>query len=351
VKLSRELNELLQSRVVQLGRAVTSTLITAAVIGRDFEYEVLWQATVGLSNHDDIGDRSLLDALDDSLAAGLLDETGSGYRFHHPLIRRTLYDSLSQVRRARLHTQVAESIQAVSTRRNRKPDAYVEEMAFHYDRSDRRERALEYLIRAGRNAAHIYAYEVAVDYYERALVLLDATGSDDARRRFQLLERVASYHKILADTPKTISAVERALQLEGEKWKPAPRDLARLRRLAALALLTAGQVDEAAEHLQIALARIEDSGDSGAELANLLYNISQIHWHRNEYQESFDVAQRSLAIAERLNDQGAIARAFEMLALACHSLGEWQRGLAFEEQRSNLAGTGLEVTDAFDVHL
>jgi DNA-binding SARP family transcriptional activator len=351
VKISRELNELLQSRVARLGGAVVSTLTTAAVIGRDFEYEVLRQATRGLADSDDIGDRSLLDALDDSMAAGLLDETGNGYRFHHPLIRRNLYDSLSKVRRALLHSQVAESIQSVSARRNRKPDAYVEELAFHYDRSDRRDRALDYLIRAGRNAARTYAYEVAVDYYERALGLIDALGLVNARRRFRLLERVGSYHKILADTPKTLSAVGRALETEGADWKPTARDVARLRRMAALALLTAGHIDEAADHLQKALEALEDSGNEGAELANLLYNIAQIHWHRNEYQESFDVAQRSLSIAERADDQGAIARAFEMLALACHSLGEWQRGLGFEEQRATLAGSGLEVTDAFDIHL
>jgi hypothetical protein len=63
------------------------------------------------------------------------------------------------------------------------------------------------------------------------------------------------------------------------------------------------------------------------------------------------MAQHSLAIAERLNDPASIARAFEMLALACHSLGEWQQGLQFEDRRSALAGPSLDVTEAFDVHL
>jgi hypothetical protein len=40
-----------------------------------------------------------------------------------------------------------------------------------------------------------------------------------------------------------------------------------------------------------------------------------------------------------------------MLALACHSLGEWQTGIAYEQQRAALAGPALDVTDAFDVHL
>jgi hypothetical protein len=40
-----------------------------------------------------------------------------------------------------------------------------------------------------------------------------------------------------------------------------------------------------------------------------------------------------------------------MLALACHSLGEWQLGLDYEEKRSEIAGPELDVGDAFDVHL
>jgi hypothetical protein len=79
--------------------------------------------------------------------------------------------------------------------------------------------------------------------------------------------------------------------------------------------------------------------------------MAQLHWHRNEYPQAFEAAQRSLAIAERLGDPLAIARAFEMLALVCHSIGEWRQGLQFEEQRSALAGATLDVTEAFDVHL
>ncbi len=94
-----------------------------------------------------------------------------------------------------------------------------------------------------------------------------------------------------------------------------------------------------------------DEHKNAADYAYVLYNMAQLHWHRNEYQEAFEVAQASLAIAERLNDPAAIARAFEILALACHSLGEWRTGIGFEQQRAALAGSSLDVTEAFDVHL
>jgi hypothetical protein len=40
-----------------------------------------------------------------------------------------------------------------------------------------------------------------------------------------------------------------------------------------------------------------------------------------------------------------------MLALCCHSLGDWQEGHAHERQRQQLAAGSLDVDQAFDVHL
>ncbi|MCK6585455.1 MAG: tetratricopeptide repeat protein, partial [Anaerolineales bacterium] len=118
----------------------------------------------------------------------------------------------------------------------------------------------------------------------------------------------------------------------------------------AKALITAGNTDAAESHLRQALAEVDEQANA-SEVPYLFYTLAQLHWHKGEYEQAFEYAQKSLHVAERLNKPNAIARAFEMLALACHSLGEWQKGLLFEEQRAVLAGPALDVSDAFDVHL
>ena len=208
-----EFSDLLHERVTRLGSPVETALTTAAVIGREFGFDVL-RGVAGLP------DGSLLDALEAALNGRLLEETENGYHFRHVLIRRTLYDSLSRVRRARLHSLAAETLEAIYLRRGA-IEANVEELAFHYDLSDRRERALDYLIQAGRKAARVYAFEVSVNYYERALALLDALGLPDPDRRFKLLESLGKYYKVLADTPKAIAAFDRALNLSNENWQSA----------------------------------------------------------------------------------------------------------------------------------
>ncbi len=338
------LGELLRERVMRLGPSVDSTLKAAAVVGREFRFDVLRRVVM-------LSDGELLDALDVALVGHLLEETAGGYRFHHPLIRRVLYDALSRARRGRLHACTAEAIEAAYARGPEGLTPHVEALAFHYELSDHRDRALDYLMQAGQKAASIYAFEVAIGYFERALALMDELAVTDSARRWMLLESLGWWGIILADTPHAVGRFEQALTLPpGKDWQPAGRDRARLHRGAVMALITAGKAVEAEAHLRTALAEVNEHGEA-AEYAHVLYNVAQFHWHQGEFREAFDAAEKSLAVAERLNDPSAIARAFEMLALACHSLGEWQQGLSFEKQRSLLTGPALDVTEAFDVHL
>lgn len=338
------LGGLLRQRVMRLGPAVEAALTSAAVIGGEFTFDVL-RGVAALS------DGEVLDALDRTLAAHLVEETRAGYRFRHPLIRRTLYDSLSRVRRARLHARTAETIEALYARHPQGLAPHIETLAYHYDLSDRRDRALEYLIQAGEKAAAVYAFEIAIRYYERALALMDEIGLEEPALSWTLLESLGWWGNIFADTPRAVGRFEQALALEPARgWRPSGRDRLRLHGGAAAALITAGEMAAAEAHLQVALEEA-GQGEDTPELADLLYNLAQLHWHRNEYREALEVARQSLAMAERLQNPAAMARAFEMLSLACHSLGEWQAGIAYEQQRAALAGPGLDVADAFDVHL
>ena len=336
------LRGLIRERVARLGASVEPLLRTAAVIGQQFRYELLRDISK-------LSDDRVLDALDAALDGQLLEEIQTGYRFRHPLIRQALYEGLSHARRAHLHTRVAEVIEA-----GRPPDelsAQAETLAYHYDASDQRERAFPYLIQAAEKAQSVYAFEVAVDYYDRALKLLD-TLNDDSAQRWHILEQMGALENTLADSQRSVAHFEEALAMTPTAtWQPRGTDRARLHRWAANTLVATGDIGAAERHLHTALDLISPDDQLSREYACLMYALALWHWHRNEFQEAFDVAQRSLSAAEQSGDQTNTARAFEMLALAAHSLGEWQQGLDFEAQRSALAGPGLDVTGLFDMHL
>ncbi|HSM58697.1 MAG TPA: BREX system ATP-binding domain-containing protein [Candidatus Sulfomarinibacteraceae bacterium] len=340
-----DLRELLRERIAQSGPEVATAVEMAAVIGHSFGFEILRRVTI-------LTEGDLINALDAALQAGFIEEVEDGYQFRHRLTHQALYQAQSKPRRQRLHTLTAAAIEEASRRSSKGLEAHVEALAHHYGRSDRRERALPYLIQAGKRAADLYAFEGAIDYYERALALMDELAiEDEDNERWRLLEALGWWEKVLANNPRAVSRFDEALAAgEAARRRPKPSDRARMHAGAAMALLTAGNTTGAEEHLDAAREEIDEE-EYASEYADILYNVAQLHWHRNEYEQAFEVAQRSLDIAEKLDDEILVARAFEMLALACHSLGEWQLGLTFEEKRSAIAGPELDVTDAFDVHL
>ena len=175
---------------------------------------------------------------------------------------------------------------------------------------------------------------------------------DDPAQRWHILEQMGALENTLADSRRSVEHFEQALAMAPTaSWQPRSTDRARLHRWAAITLVTAGEMGAAQQHLRTALDLIGPDDQLSKEYACLMYTLALWHWHRNEFQEAFDVAQRSLSAAEQIGDQTNTARAFEMLALAAHSLGEWQQGLDFEAQRSALAGPDLDVTGLFDMHL
>ena len=335
---------LLCERISRLGSPVETALKTAAVVGREFRFDVLRRLVT-------LSDGELLDALDVALGSHLLEETADGYTFHHPLTRRALYDALSRERRMLVHTRTAEAIEAAYAGRPEGLFPSVEALAFHYEHSTYRDRALPYLIQAGKKAADLYAFEVAVSYFEHALALMDEFRVEDPARRWEILQALGWWGFILGDTLRAVARIEQALACPpGQKWRPGSRDEARLHQIAALMLINVGKMAAAESHLQTALARIEEQ-EEASEYAYAYYNFALFYWHQGEFQQTLEAAQKSLAIAERIGDSLSLARAYEMLALAYHSLGEWQRGLDFEQQRSLLTGSERDVTEVFDIHL
>jgi tetratricopeptide (TPR) repeat protein len=181
---------------------------------------------------------------------------------------------------------------------------------------------------------------------------MDELGIVEPARRWPILERLGTWARVLADTDRAVACYEQALALPlTDEWQPSHNDRIRMHRSLARTLIVVGRMAEAEKHLQTAVKIVTDVDQVSLGYANILYDMALWHWHNGAYQEAFAAAQHSLEIAELLDNNTARAQAYEMLALACHSLGEWRQGLNFEQQRSTLIGPNLDVTEAFDAHL
>jgi tetratricopeptide (TPR) repeat protein/predicted Ser/Thr protein kinase len=173
--------EVIGRRLARLSEPCNRVLGLAAVVGREFNLPVL-QALAELPE-----DR-LLDVLDEAVGAKLVQEAPGvpgRYAFTHALVRETLYGELTTARRARLHRQVAGTIERLAA----PGEEPLADLAYHYSQAASAadaERAIGYAMRAAERAAAAFALEEAARFYNLALQALDLLPADSASRERRL---------------------------------------------------------------------------------------------------------------------------------------------------------------------
>jgi tetratricopeptide (TPR) repeat protein len=160
-------------------------LSVAAVIGRDFQMEVL-QRVAGLS------DEELFGALEEARKAAVIEErTGAtakvSYRFAHAFFRQTLYEETIAPRRIRLHQQVARALEEIYSRRlEERATELAEHFSYSSDKADL-EKAVGYGEMAARRATDVYSYGEAVRLLEQTLKVQDVLDPEEKLKRCDLL--------------------------------------------------------------------------------------------------------------------------------------------------------------------
>ena len=182
IVLPESVREVIDARVSRIGPGAAKVLSVAAVIGRDFDLDLL--AEVSGQDED-----TLLDLLDAARAGVLVREAPDApgrYSFAHALIQRTLYDGLGTTRRTRAHLQVAEALEHLFG----EDPTHAGELANHYFLATRPadpEKAIGHAVRAGEAALGSLAPDEAVRYFTQALELLDQSPAPDSITRIDCL--------------------------------------------------------------------------------------------------------------------------------------------------------------------
>jgi DNA-binding SARP family transcriptional activator len=165
-----------RQRLGRLGAEVAALVELAAVAGARFE-EALIREAAGLDHSAE---------LEAARTAGLIEELPGpmlAYRFTHELVRRSVYDRLSPLRRAELHVRVGEALERMEAD---DLGRVVQELAVHFTRGAPAigpQRAVAYNVRAAEAAVNADAYTEAADRLSAALEL--GIEDDQTRARVQ----------------------------------------------------------------------------------------------------------------------------------------------------------------------
>jgi DNA-binding SARP family transcriptional activator len=194
-------------RLAGLGERTEQWLRVAAVIGRDFDAAFVERVSP-------LDEDESIAALEEALAAGVVVEQAAGsqppsaspfaYSFTHVLVRETVYEEMSALRRARIHGRVGEALEELDRGDGESDDERVAMLAEHFTRAagpQDAEKAIRYAMRAAQRASAMLAYERAAEHYARALAVLDQFAPDDEARRLELLLAIGRAYVQGGDRP------------------------------------------------------------------------------------------------------------------------------------------------------
>ncbi len=354
------LRGLMLARIDRLPDNLRYLLQDAAVIGLQFDLDLLQAVEQRLRRVDDIG--PMVERLEQLDLLEARPQAGPGiFGFRHILTQEAAYQSLLRHERPELHSVIAEIIEELH---RDEIDPYVEVLAMHYDRSRNRPKAMAYTLLAGHRAQDRFANREAVDYYSRALQLSQhvadadlarwqaAVGLGDVQQHIGENEEAITFYQAAlderADAPPEVRAdvmlrIGRAWDKLGhlekaDSWlksaateigrsaRPIPATEAEIYNALGWLTLRSGDLPAAQALLTRATDLVAETEDYDV-LASVLNRLGAVYYSQGEWEKAVAVVQRALDIRERLGDLLGVARSSNNLGILQRDNGDWQAAL------------------------
>jgi tetratricopeptide (TPR) repeat protein len=184
-------SEVVDRRLDRLDSTVRAVLTIASVVGAEFDAAVVVQAS---EREED----QVLSALDEAISTRFIHDAGpptGRLRFAHDIIRQSLYQRVSRLRRVRLHHNVGDALERLDGDGGTHD---FDALAHHFLVAARggggsaAGKAIDYAEQAARHALSVAAYENAASYLGAAIDVLDSMEADaevGTRRHNLLLDR------------------------------------------------------------------------------------------------------------------------------------------------------------------
>lgn len=381
VTLPQNINEAVIRRFDGLDRETRTLLNQAAILGSTFKLEDLIEVTT-------LSLPRVLESMDIALERQFLEEVPGEQtlRFSHSLVRQTLYHNLSFMKRRTLHREAGELLE----RRYAQQRDMANSLAHHFLEAGELEKGLTYSVQAATQASGIYASQIALYWYTRALEIMDHLSDDRSiqyqsfevltarerlhnqlgQRQAQLADLVSLQHlaKVLNEPTKEAithyrrSAYEQLLSRFDEAVAEAQAGLIASRQannliiesksLLQLAQLEAhqGQFDQAFEYLTLAYDHSKKAKSQRTE-AKILNGMGMIYKLLGDYNESAACYQKALAISQLVSDRHGQATYLSNLADILLIKGNYTRAEPYQQQALLLNQTiGLKQGEATSLY-
>ena len=284
------LDTVLRDRIESVSPSCRRMLLFGSFLGDDIDLERLGIVCGS--------DESALDTfLDEATTAGVLASDERGARFAHPQMRQLLYHEPRGRRRAALHRQIADRLEATLG----DSDDIVPVIAHHLRRSGPDvdpDRLARHALAAAAISASVGAWEDTWRLYEAALDATSPTSSFPSAFRALIHHRAAVAAWNDHDNARAIAHADRAVEHaralgDLERWAPTAVLAARIRVVSGVEALGARIDREPLESF------LEAAGDALPLLRALSYaQLAELDNHENQPAHGLDAARRAWELAD-----------------------------------------------------
>ncbi|MBN1657688.1 MAG: tetratricopeptide repeat protein [Anaerolineae bacterium] len=326
-RLPAAVHSAILSRLAHLSPEAQELAGVAAILGRQFSFDVLLHAAAGTG--DLTCEDVLVRALDELWRRHIVRQSGAtAYDFSHDKIRQVVYDDLSPVRRRHLHRRVAAALSQADTH---DVDTLSGQIATHFELGGMEREAIDYYRRAAAVARRIYANEEAVDIY-RHLLDSDLSTTIDDDDMCAIMCDLGGVWQLTGDWAAAEAIYRQALAIAEDA---ATAGNAGSREMVARCHFSLGNLvrqqgayDEALQWLSLACEGFEAVGDRHG-LVRALWAIGEVHWYKGDHGGALQALERQMELAGELDDYRAMSDAAGTMGIVYWSLGEIERSRHF----------------------
>jgi predicted ATPase/class 3 adenylate cyclase len=383
------LEGLILARFDRLREDQRRTLQTASVIGREFNLNVLKTALQALDPKRI--DEILLELTERDFVLPFSEAQVPNYTFKHAILSDAVYKTMLRKDRSQIHGKIGMAIEKVHKHRL---DSQIEILARHFSYSQLHDRALHYLILAGKKAARNYDNQQARLHFEQArelfskvdqsldqdlavftglgdvlvlsgeypeardqyLYALDAaSGRNGSSLEGKYIEEKSNLHRKIGTTYERQGEYGEALNClraaEGVLGENITARLARARISNDTGWIhfLQGSSEEAEHYLKKALDLIEDSGDYDV-IASIYNRLAGVYFQREQLDQASYYLRKSLVLREEMGDAVAVARTYNNLGLLAWRKGDWNQALENFQRSVDLHGRLNDVEGILNLH-
>jgi predicted ATPase/class 3 adenylate cyclase len=322
--LPSHINAILIARIDRLTQKVKEIVQTAAVVGREFDVQILSQMLRA-----DV--QPLVQQAEQEQIWTALHELR--YLFKHAMLRDAAYEMQLKARLRQLHLLAAtayESLYAADL------TEHYATLAYHYGQAGEMEAERRYARLAGEEAAARFAHSEAIRFLSRALEL---TPPADRENRYALLLEREKVHSLQGNRPAQAQDLELLESLAATAGEDSPQEAV---RQAEIAMRRSGYAEAvgnypaAVRSAQEAIALAQTAGDTGLE-ATAHRGWGVVLWQQGDNPAAHEHLQQALQLAHTIGQQSLQAACLCDIGCVDWTLGDYAAAQQCYEQSLDLA--------------